>query len=154
VTYLKEAERAATANDAPAARLALNAATSYGVTKKGASSVRSIVEAAERRAAKTEAARERKERAEQAKVDAVERVAYGAILRNRFLDLGADVKVYVTGSQKDRITLQWIMFNDVWTHKMEKPDGIMSDIRKLHFKRVDMKDGYDYHVYWDLNNDD
>ena len=95
----------------------------------------------------------RKETADQAKADALERVAYAVILRNRFLDLGADVKVSVSGAKRDHITLRWIMFNDVWTHRIRKPDGIAMDMVKLGFRRVDITDGYDYHVYFDINRD-
>jgi hypothetical protein len=127
------------------------AAIRAGLPERNTTPLRNAIASAERRVEAAAAARKRKDEALQAKADAVERAAYGVILRERFLDHGEDIKVWVYGERKDHITLEWVMFNDVWTHRMSKGDGIIVDLQRLGFRRVDVVDGYDYHVYWDLD---
>jgi hypothetical protein len=79
----------------------------------------------------------------------VARLAYGMRLRQRYLDDNLDIKVRVTGRESERITLEFALFNDVWANKMRKGD-LLDEMRRLGFKRMDMTDNYDYHVYWDL----
>ena len=71
------------------------------------------------------------------------------MLRDRFLDKGLDIKVTVSGSKADRITLKYVLFNDVWSHRMQK-DGLLAELRNLGFKRVTLTDTYDYTIYWDF----
>src|ERR1043166_1779614 len=80
---------------------------------------------------------------EQAKADALERVAYGALLQKRFWEQGADLKVTVSGKKKDRLRLKWVLFNDVWRYRMAKEDGIVPEAARLGFRRVDIENGYD-----------
>jgi hypothetical protein len=77
------------------------------------------------------------------------REVYAKTLRERFLDEGFDIKVSVSGAQSDRLTYKFVLFNDVWSHRFQK-DGLIDQAAKLGFKRVDMTDGYDWHIYWDL----
>jgi len=77
------------------------------------------------------------------------RELYAKNLREQFLDKGFDIKVRVSGAQSERITYQFVLFNDVWSHRFQK-DGLIDQAAKLGFKRVDMTDGYHWHVYWDL----
>lgn len=77
------------------------------------------------------------------------RQLYGEMLRDRFLDKGLDIKVTVSGSKADRITLKYVLFNDVWSHRMQK-DGLLAELRNLGFKRVTLTDTYDYTIYWDF----
>jgi hypothetical protein len=77
------------------------------------------------------------------------RELYAKNLREQFLDKGFDIKVRVSGAQSERITYQFVLFTDVWSHRFQK-DGLINQAAKLGFKRVDMTDGYHWHVYWDL----
>lgn len=77
----------------------------------------------------------------------VQRLAAESLLRDRYLDAGMDIKVDVSGKNADRITLTYVLFNDVWTHRFQK-DGGLDTLRDMGFKRVDLKSGYDYHIYW------
>jgi hypothetical protein len=43
--------------------------------------------------------------------------------------------------------MTYVLFNDVWKHDLKKA-GALGELRSLGFKRVDMTDGYDYHIYW------
>jgi hypothetical protein len=105
----------------------------------------------ERRARVAEAAAAAKGEREAAKAAAAAAIearrSYGETLRNHFLDQGMDVKVRVSGSRADRLTLEFVLFNAVWTRKMET-GSLLGEIRDQGFQRLDMKDGYDYHVYW------
>lgn len=121
---------------------ALNAAVNEGLEHAAAEQLQKAIDAGMGRE------RERSEK-EREKLSQAERVAYGVLLRDRFLDKGMDVKVSVTGRQKDRITLTWVLMSDVWTHQMKKPTGVVAEMKQLGFRRVDAMDGYDYHVYWD-----
>ncbi len=75
------------------------------------------------------------------------RRAYASQLRTHFLDQNMDVEVRVSGSKADRLTLEFVLFNAVWAHNFQKGD-LIDEIRGKGFKRVDLTDGYDYHVYW------
>jgi SH3-like domain-containing protein len=92
---------------------------------------------------------EARSRLEAAQLEAGEeaRRAYGPTLRERFLDAGLDIKVRVSGRDAERLELTYVLFSDVWTHRMQK-DGLVSQWRDMGFARVDVKDGFDYHTYW------
>lgn len=120
--------------------------------------VRRTLSAAEATEQKRRDVEDRKRRAQEAKEErqrrqaeqtagAAARRAYGEALRERFLNDNLDIKVSVTGNNASRITLTFVLFNDVWRHKFAKGD-LVEEMGRLGFKRVDMKDGYDYHYYW------
>ena len=77
------------------------------------------------------------------------RIAYGKQLRQQYLDNNLDIKVTVTGKHDDHITLQFALFNDVWANKISK-GTLLEEMKDKGFTRVDMTDGYNYHVSWDL----
>lgn len=83
----------------------------------------------------------------QAKAQRELRIKTQTTLRNSYLNSGADIKVKVHGKNKDRITLTYVLFNDVWAHKMSKTD-MLDNLQKLGFKRVTLSDNYKYKVYW------
>ncbi len=71
------------------------------------------------------------------------RKAYALSLREKFLDDGVDIKVSVSGSAATKLKLEYVLFNDVWTHKFQK-GSLMQEIGRLGFKEVHFDDGYDY----------
>jgi hypothetical protein len=77
------------------------------------------------------------------------REIYAKTAREEFLDKGLDIKVRVSGSQSDRLVYEFVLFNDVWSHRFRK-DGLIGQAAKLGFKRIEMTDGYNWNVYWDL----
>jgi hypothetical protein len=91
----------------------------------------------------------KKKRAADAATESVARAAYAKVLRERYLDQNMDIKVNVTGKGNDHLTMQFALFNDVWANKFQKGD-LSNEMRLLGFHRVDMTDGYDYHVYWNF----
>jgi hypothetical protein len=72
------------------------------------------------------------------------RKEYAAMLRERFLDKGYDIKVATDGTNADQLKLSFALFDDVWTHNFMKPDGIASEALGMGFKRVIITDGYNY----------
>jgi len=138
-------------DDVQTSRRALAAAIAFGLTSKEARPINQLIDTTVARAVKAARVRERDEEAKRLRTAASARKAYGELLRNRFLDQGMDIKVNVTGDHNDRITLRWALFNDVWTHRMQKEDGLIPEMNALGFKRVDVTDGYDYHMYWTMN---
>ena len=72
------------------------------------------------------------------------------VLRNHFLDNGLDIKVTVKGKSHDRLRLEYVLFNDVWRHRISK-EGLISQWCAMGFQRIDMSDGYDWNVYWTCN---
>jgi hypothetical protein len=80
---------------------------------------------------------------------AARRKAYAEKLRDKFLDQGMDIKVSVYGKNNANIKLIYALFNDVWTHKMQK-GTLIKEIQDLGFKKLSLSDGYDYDVYWDF----
>jgi len=103
----------------------------------------------ERAIAIEQAAAERKMLAQAREAKILARQAYGPMLRERYLDQNLDIKVRISGKAADRITLEYVLFNDVWSHKM-KDSPLISEIRDLGFRRLDMENGYDWHIYWDF----
>jgi hypothetical protein len=77
------------------------------------------------------------------------RKAYAEKLRERYLDEGMDIKVSVYGKNNANIKLTYVLFNDVWTHKMSK-GTLIGEIQTLGFKKLSLSDGYAYNVYWDF----
>jgi hypothetical protein len=110
-------------------------------------------EAAAARRQQEETARAAAQQKKQAIADATAllnaRRAYAPLLREKFLDQGLDIKVYVSGKNSDQLFLSYVLFNDVWTHKFEKGD-LVKQIRNLGFTRIDFNNQYDYHVYYNL----
>jgi hypothetical protein len=75
------------------------------------------------------------------------RKQFGKTFRVYWLDRGMDVDVKVSGKNNTRLTLTHVLFSDVWAHKFKK-EGDLQAWRDLGFKRVDLRSGFDYHVYW------
>ena len=75
------------------------------------------------------------------------RKQFGKTFRVYWLDRGMDVDVKVSGKNNTRLTLTHVLFSDVWAHKFKK-EGDLQGWKDLGFKRVDLRDGFDYHVYW------
>lgn len=122
------------------ARRALTLASNEGASPAALAASEKLVKT-------TEAAELKKKEIADAAVKAEARLTYAKLLRERYLDQNLDIKVKVTGKGNDHLTLQFALFNDVWAHKFQKGD-LVDEVRKLGFHRVDMTDGYDYHVYW------
>jgi hypothetical protein len=92
----------------------------------------------------------KKRREAEAVAEREARVAYGRRLREHYLDQSLDIEVTVSGNAKDRITLKFALFGAVWAHKFQQGE-VLGEMRRLGFTRVDMTDGYDYSVYWNLD---
>jgi hypothetical protein len=97
---------------------------------------------------------ERVNRIEQKKIElaisegaALKRKRYEGELRNRFLDMGLDIKVNVTGINNKRMILTFSLFNDVWGRKFDT-NGNFEMWHGMGFTRIDLTDGYDYSRYW------
>jgi hypothetical protein len=101
----------------------------------------------ERKRAADAARAESEEREKRATAEILARRVMGELLRERYLDAGANIKVVVSGKRADRIKLTWVLFNDVWSHRFQK-DGVVNNLCGAGFTRVEMSDGYDWGVYW------
>jgi hypothetical protein len=73
-----------------------------------------------------------------------------AALRQRWLDQGVNIKVRVSGKQADRIALTYPLFDEVWANRFNKPDELFWMLKAAGFKRVDLDNGWNYHMYWNL----
>lgn len=98
------------------------------------------------RLAEEEKERKMRENAEE-ELKALLRGKFEKELRNVFLDAGMDIKVDVRGKKNDQLILSYPLFNDVWLRRFDK-EGLISKWREMGFKRIDMKDNYDYHKYY------
>ena len=74
------------------------------------------------------------------------RRAYADRLRTHFLDEGMDIRVRVSGTRADRLTMEYILFNAVWVHNFQK-GSLIDEIKLLGFRRVDMRNGSET-WYW------
>ena len=68
-------------------------------------------------------------------------------LRNNYLDNGLDIKVILSGKYKQKMTLKYSLFSDVWVHKLKQGD-LLDTVINLGFDYLEVNDGYDYAVYW------
>ncbi|MBK9579096.1 MAG: hypothetical protein IPO40_18670 [Fibrobacteres bacterium] len=75
------------------------------------------------------------------------RQEFASNLRQNYLDNNLDIKVFASGKNNTVLTLKYVLFNDVWSNKMQKGDEI-DKIKELGFKKLIMTDGYDWSVYW------
>ena len=121
---------------------ALRRAEAEGAPKKEINALADLKKSAEATTAK-------REKAIHAAAGALVRAALAKQLRQQYLDNNLDIKVSVSGKQNERITLRFALFNDVWANKFRKGD-LLAQLQKAGFTRLDMTDGYDYHVYWNL----
>lgn len=140
-----------------AARGELEKATQMGLSAEKRQPIEASLRKAEKAAAEKQkklAAKQKADAAKKAAADAkrmaAARKTYGETLRQKYLDDGLDIKVLVSGKDNRIITLKFALFNDVWANKMRKGD-LINEIEAMGFKRLNMTDGYDYSVYWDLS---
>jgi hypothetical protein len=97
-----------------------------------------------------DAATAKKTAADQAaalKAGAALRRSQESVLRDHFLDQGMDIKVKVSGENATVVTLTYILFSDVWAHKLKKSGGLADQLFDMGFKRIYLKDGNDYNTY-------
>ena len=141
-THVSLARQRLKERNASDARRALNFAAGEGASDEDREGIEGPLK-------KLEATDAGKKRQIEAAKGAVARQVYGKMLRQRYLDDNLDIKVRVSGKKSERITLEFALFNDVWANKIRKGD-LLDQMSKLGFKRMDMTDNYDYHVYWDL----
>jgi len=80
------------------------------------------------------------------------RIKFATDLREQYLDNNMDIKVVTSGPGNKIITLKYVLFNDVWAHKIQKGD-LISKIQGIGFKKLTMTNGYDWTVHWDFKNE-
>jgi hypothetical protein len=147
--HLAEAWQRVKEGKAADARAAVNAAAAMGASTDDREGIEKPLKKAEAAEAKKQAADAKKRRELDAAAGAIARLAYGKALRQHYLDDNLDINVTVGGKNSDHITLEFALFNAVWANKFQKGD-LLDEMKKLGFKRVDLTDNYNYHVYWDL----
>jgi hypothetical protein len=113
------------------------------------------VKAAETAPSSPEAEKQaKKQEAEQARTEAITlaegRRKIAAALRQRWLDQGVNIKVRVSGTQADKIVLTYPLFDEVWANTFNKPDNLFWMLRTAGFTRVDLDNGSNFHMYWNL----
>jgi hypothetical protein len=125
----------------------ISEAQSFGASNESVSKAKKQIALDERKAA----AEQKRQQVESRKVlreaGAASRKAMAERMRTSFLDGGLDIKVKTSGRHAERITFEYALFNDVWSHRFQK-DGVLTQLVDAGFERVDMTDGYDWHVYW------
>ena len=90
------------------------------------------------------------------KVGKAAREKFANDYERKLLGEGMDVRVWLGGSRKDRLTIQYVLFNRAWAFKIAE-GGSMSDgsflstLEKLGIKRVTFSDGFNSSSYYDLS---
>ena len=125
----------------------LSEAESFGASKQSVSAAKREIE----RGAQKAAAEERRLQAAAEKAlregGVTSRKDMAQRMRTSFLDSGFDIKVRTSGRYAERVTFEFVLFNDVWSHRFQK-EGIVAQLRDAGFERIDLTDGYDWHIYW------
>lgn len=140
--HLTSAREKLSDRDTVDARRSLTLAAAEGASEKDRESIEIPLK-------KLEASEARKKQQIEAAAATIARQEYGKRLRQKYLDENLDINVRVSGKNSDHITLEFALFNAVWANKVQKGE-LLDEMRKLGFKRMDMTDNYDYHVYWNL----
>lgn len=122
-------------------------AISFGATNSEVRAAEKHRKVNERKAAAEEAKEEASRKRELLIAGAEDRRALASRLREGFLDQGLDIKVRVSGKHAERITMTYVLFSDVWSHRFQQ-EGVLDSLHTAGFERVDMTDDYDWHVYW------
>lgn len=78
------------------------------------------------------------------------RRAYAQRLETGFLDGGLDIEVTTSGERATTLRLKYVLFTRVWVHKVQNDTDLISNARRLGFRRVIMTDGYEDTWTWDL----
>lgn len=79
------------------------------------------------------------------------RLAYPAILDQFFLDQGMDVRIEVRGQRAETLRMTYVLFDRVWANEFSKASELWQSFRDLGFKRVELRDGYDFAWAWTLD---
>lgn len=74
----------------------------------------------------------------------------------KLLSDGLDVRVRLGGALKDRLTIQYVLFNRAWAYKITdggstNEGSFLGQMEKIGFKRVTFSDGYTESFSYDLN---
>lgn len=92
---------------------------------------------------------ERNTPAEKEQAAATARRAFAKLLENNYLDEGLDIHVTTHGRNATTLRLEYVLFGRVWAHQFSEGEH-WGTIRDLGFKRVEMRDGYDFSWAWTL----
>jgi hypothetical protein len=95
-----------------------------------------------------EAAAEKARKKATAKLEIENRKKFAGLLRNIYLDRGLDIKVSVSGTKADRLQLSYVLFNDVWSHRLSK-EGEIDTWCQMGFKTIRMTNTWDWAVRFD-----
>lgn len=84
-----------------------------------------------------------------------QREATRARIERSFLDDGRDVRVRVSGTNKDRLTMTWVLFGRAAVHQMTdggsmREGSLLRNLQDGGFRRVTFSDGYDKSIFYDL----
>jgi hypothetical protein len=71
------------------------------------------------------------------------RQEFAAKLRQIYLDQGTAIEVRTGGRNAERLMLNYVLFNAVWTNAFQRNDTLFA-ARIMGFKSVDIDSGYDY----------
>jgi hypothetical protein len=66
-------------------------------------------------------------------------------LRQLYLDQGFDIKVHTKGRNAERLMLEYVLFDAVWTNAFKKSDTFFA-AGAIGFRSVELNNGYNYHV--------
>jgi hypothetical protein len=140
------------AGDGRAARTAFVQASSAGATGDEMKALDRMIGKIERKDREEFARRQNEDQKRDAQKKEDFRREYARKLRSQFLDDGMDVTVSVSGKHATRLTLKYTFFGAAWTHNYIQKDNVLEVLAAMGFRRVDIEDGYDYHVYFNLES--
>lgn len=76
-----------------------------------------------------------------------ERKQYGKDFENLLLDRELNIKVIVSGKDNRKITLKYVLFDEVWRRKFET-EGYFDMLHDKGFDKICLTDGYRYQECW------
>ncbi len=76
------------------------------------------------------------------------RIEYAKNLETEFLEKRINADVRASGPGHTTLTIKWILVNKVSAHDMGKNHSLHENLRRLHFKKMILTDGYDESWIW------
>jgi hypothetical protein len=84
-----------------------------------------------------------------------QRVEWAKRAERAMLDQGMEVDFTLSGTNKDRVEVKWVLMGKAAVHKITdggsmRDGSFLANLQKVGFRRVSFGDGHDFGVYYDL----
>lgn len=72
----------------------------------------------------------------------MQRVNWAEAYETEMLNQGIDMRVKLSGTHKNRVTIRWVLFSRVTVHDLVKDGTYLANLEKIGFEKVTFSDGF------------